>query len=167
MPITLLKVDWKRGNTRIQLIVALAVMSAGMLFLVPRLPDLINESHKAYVTSVGTAIRTGAMMYRNVWMIDRSSPLLADMVMTEQGWPVGKFEDMERASLATPTDRCAGLWKSLLEVEVPTLSSEDDQNVDFQVAVVGGQCRYYHKASDDVFFIDYDTATGRVSWNIR
>lgn len=167
MPTMLLNVDCSRGYSLLQSSVALTVMSAGMLLLAPRLTDLINEAHKAHVKSVAMAIRTGAMMYREVWMTDPNSPLLTHMVLTEFGWPTGTVKDMDSALSVITTDRCAGLWRSLLDVEVPTLTSEDDHTFDFQVDVFEGQCRYYHKASDDTFFIDYDTATGRVSWNIR
>ncbi|MEQ3693480.1 MAG: type II secretion system protein [Thalassolituus sp.] len=167
MPTMLLNVDCSRGFSLLQSAVALMVMSAGMLFLVPRLTDLIDEAHKAHVKSVAMAIKTGAMIYREVWMTDRNSPLLADMVLTESGWPSGRVKDTDSVLSAPTTARCAGLWKSLLDVEVPTLTFDDDQTFDFQVNVIEGQCRYYHKASDDKFFIDYNTTTGRVSWNIR
>lgn len=167
MPTMLLKVDCSRGYSLLQSVVALAVMSAGMLYLVPRVTDLINEAHKAHVKSVASAIHIGAMMYRKIWMTDANSPLLAHLVMTEQGWPTGRIEDTESAFSAVTTARCTGIWTSLLDTEVPTLTSKDDHFFDFQVDVVEGRCRYYHKASDDKFFIDYDTATGRVSWNIR
>ena len=69
MPTMLLNVDCSRGFSLLQSAVALMVMSAGMLFLVPRLTDLIDEAHKAHVKSVAMAIKTGAMIYREVWTV--------------------------------------------------------------------------------------------------
>ena len=167
MPMLLLSTEKFRGYSLLQSAVALGVMALGMIFLVPRLDDLIDEAYQAHVKAVGSALQMGAHMYHKVWMTDRNSPSLTEIDMTDSGWPAGRKEESGSSSAVTQADRCTGLWKSLLDIEVPTLTTGKDVTADFRVEYVEGHCRYYHQLSNDRYYIEYNAATGRVSWNIR
>ncbi len=167
MPMLLLSAERFRGFSLLQSAVALAVMALGMLFLVPRLDDLIDEAYRAHVKAVGSAIQVSAHTFHKVWLTDRNSRLLIDMKMTESGWPLGRKEDVDASSEVTGAERCTGLWTSLLDIEVPTLTSGDSLSADFRVEEVEGRCRYYHQLSGNRYYIEYDAANGRVSWKIR
>lgn len=161
----LLSTERFRGYSLLQSAIALAVMALGMFFLVPRLDDLIDEAYQAHVKAVGSALQSGAHFYRQRWMTEEHNQTLDQVQMTENGWPAGGVAG--RTSTETDTDRCTGLWNSLLDIEVPTLTTGQDLNADFRAEEVRGKCRYYHQLSGNKYFIEYDTATGRVSWNIR
>jgi len=165
MPTTLRKADRSRAYSLLQSAIALTIMAIGILLLVPRLNTIIEEAWRAHVKSVATSLKTGAMIYREAWITDPQSTLLTGMAMNDDGWPVGTVK--ENGSGVMSTARCEGLWNRLLDKEVPTLSVRRNTGADFRVEVVEERCRYYHTASGDRFFIDYDTAHGRVSWNIR
>ena len=167
MPTTLLNVGRKRGFSRLQSAIALAVMMVGILILVPRMDNIIEDAWRAHVKSVGSSLQTGVMIFRKAWMTDKNSTLLEGFAMNQYGWPVPQEPDGMSGSGVTTTLSCEALWNSLLDIEVPTLTAGDNASADFRVEVVEGHCRYYHRASGDRFYIDYSSANGRVSWNIR
>ncbi|SIT01446.1 hypothetical protein SAMN05421686_107241 [Thalassolituus maritimus] len=167
MPTTLLNVGGNRGFSLLQSAIALAVMMVGILILVPRMNDIIEDAWRAHVQSVGTSLQTGVMIFRKVWMTDRNSTLQEGLAINQYGWPVPQEPGWMPGAGVTTTLSCEALWNSLLDIEVPTLTAGDNASADFRVEVVEGHCRYYHRASGDRFYIDYSSADGRVSWNIR
>ncbi len=167
MPTTLLNVGGNRGFSLLQSAVALAVMMVGILILVPRMDSIIEDAWRAHVQSVGTSLQTGVMIFRKVWMTDKNSTLREGLAVNQYGWPVPQEPGRMPGAGVTTTLSCEALWNSLLDIEVPTLTAGDNASADFRVEVVEGHCRYYHRASGDRFYIDYSSADGRVSWNIR
>ena len=167
MPTTLRIAVRSKGFSLLQSAVALAVMMVGILILVPKMDDIIEDAWRAHVKSVGSSLQTGGMIYRKAWMTDKTSTLLSGMTMNKHGWPVPRDSETDSDTGVTTTRSCEGLWNSLLDIEVPTLTTGDDSGADFRIEVVEGHCRYYHRASGDRFYIDYSSADGRVSWNIR
>ncbi len=167
MPTTLLNVGGNRGFSLLQSAVALAVMMVGILILVPRMDNIIEDAWRAHVKSVGSSLQTGVMIFRKAWMADKNSTLLEGFAMNQYGWPVPQEPEGMPGSGVTTTLSCEALWNSLLDIEVPTLTAGDNASADFRVEVVEGHCRYYHRASGDRFYIDYSSVNGRVSWNIR
>ena len=167
MPTTLLNVGRSKGLSMLQSAIALAVMMVGILILVPRMNDITEEAWRAHVVSVGSALQTGAMIYRRAWVTSRNSTLASRLPANDIGWPMAQVPGKDTGTGVTTTEGCEALWNSLLDTEVPTLTTRNDGGADFLISVVEGQCRYYHRASGDRFFIEYSSANGRVSWNIR
>ena len=78
MPTTLLNVGRKAGFSLLQSAIALAVMMVGILILVPRMDNTYPEDALGVhtVTSVGSSLQTGVMIFRKAWMTDKTAPCL-------------------------------------------------------------------------------------------
>ncbi|AHK17284.1 hypothetical protein [Thalassolituus oleivorans] len=157
------------GYSLLQTSVAVAIMAAAMAILIPRLDVLIDDSRRVQVQAVGAALQTSVFIVREQWRSKVGYRESTPFQLSLQGWPLGLRHDVASAfdDQVIDVERCVGLWKTLLEDDSPTLTTGDDPSADFRAEVVDNQCRYFHQASADARFIDYNTKDGQVSWHLN
>lgn len=157
------------GYSLLQTSVAVAMMTAVMAILIPRLNELIDDTRGVQVQAVGSALQTSVFIVREQWRSKVGYRESTPFQLSLQGWPLGLKHDVDSAldNQVMDVERCVGLWKTLLEDNRPTLTTGDNPSADFRAEVVDNQCRYFHQASADARFIDYNMKDGQVSWHLN
>jgi len=157
------------GYSLLQTSVAVAILAGVMAILIPRLDILIDDTRKVQVKAVGSALQTSVFIVREQWRSKVGYRESSPFQLSLQGWPLGLRHDVDSAldDQVIDVERCVGLWKTLLEEDRPTLTTGDDPSADFRAGVFDGQCRYFHQASADARYIDYNMIDGRVTWQLN
>lgn len=168
--------DAQKGYSLLQMSFALAVMGVLVAFLVPRMVEVVEDARDAKIKALGSGFKAAVYLAREGWYV-AGKPENAlgnfgkgNVIMSEAGWPVNVAGEGGDASASSANNRvCRNIWRALLVDAAPdvVVPGEPQGVADFIAEMDSGVCRYRYIEGDNLRFIEYNPAIGRITWQVR
>jgi prepilin-type N-terminal cleavage/methylation domain-containing protein len=161
-----LKSSIQQGFTLIELVVVVSIIAILSAVALPRMANIAEDAHKSSVLGTGGGLASAVSLAHSRWLSSGQRGAVQNLIgygdntidFSVLGWPTGVNGNLNPSSMTL--DECMGLFRKLLQTSAPSVSL--GTNADYQVTLLGGDCRYIYQRDNTGNYIQYDPNTGDV-----